>query len=155
MRVAEFQSIKSTFMKNLMFTLVLTVLCSMQLLAQNRTIVGRVLDEEGSAIANASVTIKGSSIASKTRADGSFSLSIPYNMGTIIVSSSGYLTEELYLTTSRTSFNISLKRIGEIVLDTAEMVVDTVRTILDTAEIAFDETHSILEEQVVVPYGSI
>src|SRR5678815_2515764 len=54
--------------------------------AQNRTITGQVVDDKGSGIANASVVVKGTSVGTITNANGSFSLSVPANARTIVVS---------------------------------------------------------------------
>ena len=53
---------------------------------QNRTITGKVTDEKGTPLANASVIIKGTNLGTSTSADGSFSLSVPSNASSIVAS---------------------------------------------------------------------
>lgn len=53
------------------------LLYSMQLLAQNRTITGKVTGSDGLPIPNASVIIKGTSLGTTTNMEGIFTLSVP------------------------------------------------------------------------------
>lgn len=60
-----------------------------QLLAQNRTITGKVTDANGVAVPNASIVVKGSTIGTTSSSDGSFSLSVPPSARILVVSSVG------------------------------------------------------------------
>jgi TonB-linked SusC/RagA family outer membrane protein len=75
--------------------------------AQNRTITGQVVDDKGSGIANASVVVKGTSVGTITNANGSFSLSVPANARTIVVSYIGMGEREIALTNNNT-YDVSL-----------------------------------------------
>lgn len=66
-----------------------------QLWAQNRTIKGRVTDEKGTPIANASVVVKGSISGSTTDVAGNFTISVPATAKTILISSLNYNTAEV------------------------------------------------------------
>ncbi len=66
-----------------------------QLWAQNRTIKGRVADEKGIPIPNASVVVKGSVSGSTTDIGGNFTLSVPATAKTILISSLNYNTAEV------------------------------------------------------------
>ena len=92
--------------------LLLLVLCSLfmiaELSAQNRAITGKITDEQGSPIAKASIQVKGSTAGTITATDGSFSLTIPANTKTIVISSIGYERKEIALTNEST-VNIRLK----------------------------------------------
>jgi TonB-dependent starch-binding outer membrane protein SusC len=66
-----------------------------QLLAQNKTVTGKVLDEKGTPVANASVLIKGSTKGTTTSQDGSFSLSVPANAKALVISSVNFATQEV------------------------------------------------------------
>jgi TonB-linked SusC/RagA family outer membrane protein len=61
------------------------VLCSLFVFAQ-RTITGKVTDEKGNPIPNASVMIKGSTSGTTTQQDGSYSISVPANAKSLIFS---------------------------------------------------------------------
>ena len=71
------------------------LMASTQLLAQNRTVSGKVTDPQGAGIPNASVSVKGTSFGTITSADGSFSLAVPANNNTLIVSSVGYQDQQI------------------------------------------------------------
>jgi TonB-dependent starch-binding outer membrane protein SusC len=74
------------------------VLCiTAQLLAQNRTISGKVVDEKGAPLGNVTVQVKGSSIGTVTGDDGSYSLSVPSNARTLVFSFSERETREVNL----------------------------------------------------------
>ena len=72
-------------MKKFIF-LVTTAFSLLFAAGQTRTITGKVTDEKGTPLANASVIIKGTSSGTSTSADGSFSLSVPSNASSIVAS---------------------------------------------------------------------
>lgn len=63
--------------------------------AQDRVITGRVTDSTGTGVAGITVTAKGSTKATQTIADGSFSISVPSSVSTLIFSSVGFATQEV------------------------------------------------------------
>ncbi len=73
-------------MRKKMLFLSCFVLLSMVVLAQ-RTVTGKVTDESGNAVANASVLVKGTTTGTKSAEDGSYSITVPAN-GRILVFSS-------------------------------------------------------------------
>jgi TonB-linked SusC/RagA family outer membrane protein len=83
------------------------LLISSQLLAQNRTVSGRILNAQGAAVVNASVTVKGTNIGTSTGSDGSFSLSVPSSATTLVVSSIGFQDQEVRID-NRASFDVTL-----------------------------------------------
>jgi len=90
-------------------TLLLGVLfISVQSLAQNtRTITGKVTDEKGNPVPNASVLVKGTNVGTTSTVDGSFSLGVPTTAKTLVISSIGMGTKEVAIT-SNNNINISL-----------------------------------------------
>src|SRR5262245_31433662 len=91
---------------------VLMLLCSMlllygQLLAQSKTITGRVTDEKGVPIPNASVTVKGTSLGTTSKEDGTYSLTIPANSKTLSISAVGLEEQEIPIGT-KTSILVTL-----------------------------------------------
>jgi TonB-linked SusC/RagA family outer membrane protein len=95
------------------------LLISVQLLAQDRTISGRVTDAQGKVVSNASVQVKGTKVGTVTNADGSFSLSVPSNARTLVISSVGFAGQEVTIGSDNT-ITVSLKN-SEAALD--EVVV--------------------------------
>ena len=92
-----------------------------QLLAQNnRTITGKVNDERGFGLPNASIAIKGTNVGTTTGSDGSFSMSVPANARALIVSYIGMVEKEISLTNSN-SYSVSLSTMSKN--DLQEVVV--------------------------------
>jgi TonB-linked SusC/RagA family outer membrane protein len=84
-------------------TLLLWVAClfiALNVAAQSRTIRGKISDDKGNPLANATVAIKGSSIGTTTNPDGTFSIAVPSTAKTLIVSSVGMALLEVALTSS-------------------------------------------------------
>ena len=59
------------------------------------TVSGRITDEEGRPLAGATIKLKGSTTGKNTDGDGNFSLVVPDNGGTLIISYVGYETVEV------------------------------------------------------------
>ncbi len=81
-------------MRKLVLMVLGLLLFAGQLLAQTRQVSGRVLDDGGKPVPNASVTVKGTNQGTTTNADGYFSLSVPAN-ARLIVSGVGLTTQEI------------------------------------------------------------
>lgn len=75
--------------------------------AQPRTITGTVTDESGNPVANASVLVKGTTIGTSTNEAGYFSLNVPANRNTLVISAVGKGEMEIILTSSN-SITITL-----------------------------------------------
>lgn len=82
-------------MRKLLMLLVAVVLCIGLAHAQNRTVTGKVTDETGSPIPNASVLIKGKSIGTTTNAEGSFSLTLPPDARILVITAVGMEISEV------------------------------------------------------------
>ena len=92
--------------KRLVFLLGMLVVC-LQLLAQTRTITGRVTDAQGNGVPNASVTIKGTNSGTTTNADGAYTINIPASARTLVISSVGFGSKEVAIG-SQTTIPVSL-----------------------------------------------
>jgi len=77
------------------------------LFAQTRTVTGRVTDEKGSAVANATISVKGSNIGVSSDAEGNFTFPVPNTARTLVISHVGMANKEVGLTSTGT-YNISL-----------------------------------------------
>ena len=88
--------------------------------AQNRTIKGRVTDESGNPIPNATILVKGTSLGTNTDTNGDYSLSIPLKARILIFSSIGKKAEETAIG-NRYEINSSLK---SLVTSLEEVVVN-------------------------------
>ncbi len=87
--------------------MMLTVFC-LSSIAQDRTVTGKVTNaKDGSPLAAASVLVKGSGVGAQTNADGSFSLRVPANATTLVVSSLNFETKEVTLSGNTVSVALS------------------------------------------------
>jgi TonB-linked SusC/RagA family outer membrane protein len=77
-------------MRKFMVMAMAMLLFAGQLLAQNRTISGKVTDSKGNPVANASVIIRGTSKGTTTKEDGTFTISILPNAKILQISSQGF-----------------------------------------------------------------
>lgn len=99
-------------MRKLVALLLAVVLCYAHARSQTRTITGKVTDETGSPIPNASVIIKGSNTGTTTGMDGVFSLSVPPNAKTLIFSAVGQAPQEVSIG-NKTLISVSLKSVDK------------------------------------------
>jgi TonB-linked SusC/RagA family outer membrane protein len=70
--------------------------------AFQRAVSGKVTDENGGSIAGANVTVKGTTVGVMTDANGKFSLTLPENAKTLVISFVGYLPQEVNIGNSST-----------------------------------------------------
>ena len=85
---------------------------SLHLLAQSKNLTGKVADDQGNPVANASITVKGTSIGTTSKIDGTFSLTVPPNAKTLVISAVG-LTEQEITIGNKTEFDVSLKSMNK------------------------------------------
>ncbi|WP_162944490.1 SusC/RagA family TonB-linked outer membrane protein [Flavisolibacter nicotianae] len=71
------------------------LLFSVVVFAQTKTVTGRVTDATGKAVSGASVIIKGQARGVMTSEDGTYSIPVPANATSIIVSSVGFTPQEI------------------------------------------------------------
>jgi TonB-dependent starch-binding outer membrane protein SusC len=88
--------------------LVMGVMLSTTALLAQRTISGKVTDDKGAAVANASVTVKGTNTGTVTQNDGSYSLVVPAKSKTLIFSSVDMSPVELTIGTDN-ELNVTMK----------------------------------------------
>lgn len=91
-------------------TLLVMVVFTTFAMAQNKTVTGKVTDEKGAPVANASVLVKGTTKGVTTNNDGSFSISVPATAKSLVVSSVGFGAKEV--TIKGTSLSVSLQAIS-------------------------------------------
>src|SRR5579875_3025155 len=92
--------------KFLCLSVVLT-LFSLQLWAQ-RTVTGKVTDENGNPVISASVQVQNTRVGTVTKEDGTFSLYVPANGRALIVSAVGMATQTIPIG-SQSNITVSLK----------------------------------------------
>ncbi len=95
------------------------LLSTFSLFAQNRTITGTVSDQNGNRLANATVSVKGESTAVATNANGVFSLSVPANATTLVISYVGAQSREISITNKSAivaSLELADTKLNEVVV---------------------------------------
>lgn len=95
-------------MRKLLLLLLAVGFAVTQLQAQTRTISGKVTDDAGAPIPNASILIKGTATGTTSKEDGTFSLSVPQEARTLIFSAIGYDSQDIAIR-GRSEINISLQ----------------------------------------------
>ena len=94
--------------KKLLFGIFFLAFCfiSGSAFSQNRQVTGTVTDSTGAAIPNASVLVKGSKNGTQTSASGDFSLSVPADATTLVISSIGFESVEAPIGTGTVSVTL-------------------------------------------------
>lgn len=75
---------------------------------EERTVKGRVTDNDGQALPGVTVMVKGSQKGTQTNANGEYTLDVPEN-AVLVFSYIGHETQEVSLKTGQNDFNIALK----------------------------------------------
>ena len=106
--------------KSLLLSIALILTLFQAVLAQTRTVTGRVTDQKtGEGLPGTTILLKGTTTGVSTNADGRFSLSVPEIGGTLVISSVGMTTQEVLLG-SRNNLDIALgpdsKELSEVVV---------------------------------------
>ena len=88
--------------------LVMLTMLALTAFSQPKTISGKVTrSQDGVPIAGASITVKGTTVGTTSEMDGSFSLQVPANTKTIVVSSIGFDAQEIDIT-GKTMVSVAL-----------------------------------------------
>src|SRR5687767_3843982 len=94
-------------MRKLLLLLCLIAMASGHLLAQGRTVTGKVTDENGNPVSGVSVLVRGTNQGTTTKPDGSFIITVPAN-ATLSISSVGFATQNIPVGNTSV-FDIKLK----------------------------------------------
>lgn len=89
----------------------LSLFCTSYLMGQF-TVSGVVNDENGDALPSATVVVKNSTVGALTDSDGRFSLEVPGEAGTLIISYTGYQSAEVEVSPSNNSITQTLSEGG-------------------------------------------
>lgn len=110
----KFQSVKAG-----LFALLLLVGTVTASFAQNFTVKGKVVDDQGQALPGVSIVLKGTTTGSVSDNGGNYSLSVPNGNGTLVFSFIGYLTQEIAVA-KQSAINVTLatdlKTLNEVVV---------------------------------------
>ncbi|KEO73640.1 SusC/RagA family TonB-linked outer membrane protein [Anditalea andensis] len=107
-------------MKKILLCFVMTLFTVLSVVAQSRTVTGRVTSEdEPEGVPGANILVRGTSLGTVTDMDGRFSLDVPEGRDVLVVSFLGYTTQEVNIGT-RTQLDIviraDVRALGEVVV---------------------------------------
>ena len=89
-------SMKKNYKVFRMVLMLTLVLCTSMAYAQDRTISGKITDgSDGSGLPGVNILAKGTAAGTVTDVEGNYSLSVPESAETLVISSVGYLSEEI------------------------------------------------------------
>lgn len=96
------------------------LLCSLHMIAQEKTVTGKITDEKDNApLAGVSIVVKGTTIGTTTGSDGTFRLNVPASAKSFIVSLLDYESQEISIG-NKNSFAIAMvsssKALSEVVV---------------------------------------
>ncbi|MEO8584288.1 MAG: TonB-dependent receptor plug domain-containing protein, partial [Flavitalea sp.] len=134
------------FLGKIVLLCTILLLGGFSLVAQNRTIIGRVLDEKDNPVSNASVTIKGSSQGTTTNEEGQFSLNAPAS-ATITVSSINFNTVEWNVSGNNAPL-IHLKPSDKALSEVVVVAYGTQKRSEITSSISTVSTETIKNQQI-------
>lgn len=120
------------------------------MMAQQKTITGKVTGENGAAISGASVLVKGTNVGTQTAADGTFSISAPDNSTKLVISSVGYAAQEVSIK-SATNVNVAMKASNEQLSDVVVVGYGTRKPKDATGSIASLSTKDFNKGQISTP----
>lgn len=106
-------------MKKLFLLLAVIITFALNVAAQNRTVTGVVLDDNGEPLVGATVMGVGSKIGIATDLDGNFSLSLPASVKKLSVAYVGMNTQEVDITTSPMTVTLSSSNVLDEVITVA------------------------------------
>ncbi|MBL7763149.1 MAG: SusC/RagA family TonB-linked outer membrane protein, partial [Chitinophagaceae bacterium] len=99
---------------------IVLMLCCNVLLAQERTVTGTVRNSANAPVIGATVTQKGTTNATVTTESGNFSLKVPSSDVVLVISSIGFVTQEITAASGSGAITISLsddnRQLGEVVV---------------------------------------
>jgi TonB-dependent starch-binding outer membrane protein SusC len=119
MRFFCFTLAKKTSLSLLTAWLLLLAVPALAFQQQDRTIKGKVTDDNKLPLANVSVSVQGSNNSVMTDADGNFTLTVPSNKATLLFTSIGYGTKEIPIGNQATiniTLTLSSKQLSDVVV---------------------------------------
>lgn len=127
--------IKNQIMRKIVTMLLCAVLAVSQLAAQNRTVKGKVQDDKGAPVANASILVKGSTLGTSSAADGTFSITVPASARTLVISSLNFAEQQVSIV-NKTNILVGLEPSAQNLQEVVVVGYGTQRKSTSTGAIA-------------------
>ncbi len=103
-------------MRKIFLTMMVILGLAMSASAQNRTISGTIVSENGIPLPNVSVTVKGTTIGTFSKENGNYTVSVPATARVLVFSGTDITTQEIAIG-DRTSVNVSLTSTSKVLDD--------------------------------------
>lgn len=139
--------------KRKIFLMLLACLCCtffQQAIGQTKTITGTVKDDKGNPVQGATITVKGSASGTSTDNSGNFSLKVPSNAATIVVSNVGFSNQEIGIT-NRTAVTVTLSANTQVLTDVVVIGYGSVRKKEATGSIATLNSKDFQKGNITTP----
>lgn len=134
-------------MRKLVSMMFVFLVCGLTLMAQTKKVSGKVTDESGNPIANASVIVKGTTVGTTTSADGSFSLDAPSSARTLVISSLNFTEKEVSIGSGAVNVTLA-SSVGELVEVVVSVPYGTVKKSTFTGSTGTVNASQIQKQQV-------
>ncbi|MBA2744998.1 MAG: SusC/RagA family TonB-linked outer membrane protein, partial [Flavisolibacter sp.] len=95
-------------------------------IAQQRTVTGVIMDDKGVPLSGVSVTVKGTTTGTITSSNGAFSLNVPDNINTLVVTNIGFEPREIDIK-NQTSISVTLTSADQVLSDVVVVGYGTAR----------------------------
>src|ERR1700677_1418520 len=126
------------------------VLFTQSAFSQTKQITGKITDDKGSPVAGASISARGSKSGTATHADGSFVITVPLSVTSLIVTSVGYTQQEIALG-DQTSVTVALVASTQSLNDVVVIGYGTARRKDLTGAVASVQAKDFNQGQVSAP----
>ena len=117
------------------------VMSTTMLFAQQRTVTGKIVDDSNAALPGASVVVKGTTIGTATDLNGNFTLQVPSDATTLVITFVGMDTKEVPITAG--PINVTMTMSAEEVDAVVVIGYGTIRRSEVTSAIASVKTEEI------------
>ncbi|MCB0645981.1 MAG: SusC/RagA family TonB-linked outer membrane protein [Saprospiraceae bacterium] len=131
--------------------LILLLLGTLTIAVGQRTVTGNVSDSDGVPLIGANVLVAGSTVGTVTDLDGNFSIDVPSNINSLVVSYVGF-TEKIVDITGQTSVNITLSEgqlLDEVVVTAAGVSRNARETVYANQTVNADDLMSVTNKNTL------
>jgi TonB-linked SusC/RagA family outer membrane protein len=119
---------------------------------QAQAITGTITDGQGETLIGASVLVKGTTTGTVTDIDGNFSINVPANAERLVISYTGFTTQEVRLIASKSDYQIIMEEnaatLGEIVVTGTGIATDRRRTAISVEAIDGEDLPNVASGSV-------